>query len=113
MPPAPSELAFIPFVSVENMMRFVHHTGIERVLLELTDAIEDDFRRWALFEKIPRLASHSRDGVIELMPTTDGEVFSFKYVNGPRVIRPRASRRSQPSGCSRASKTAIRSCSPK
>ncbi len=82
MPPAPSELAFVPFVSVENMMRLVHHHGIERVLLELTDAVEQDYRRWALFEKAPRLASHSREGVIELMPTSDGEVFSFKYVNG-------------------------------
>ncbi|MDT8760925.1 ornithine cyclodeaminase [Sphingomonas psychrotolerans] len=82
MPPAPSELAFIPFVSVENMMRLVHHYGVERVLLELTDAVEQDYRRWELFEKAPRLASHSHEGVIELMPTSDGEVFSFKYVNG-------------------------------
>lgn len=82
MPPAPSQLAYIPFVSVENMMRVVHHFGIEKILVELTDAIEADYRRWDLFEKIPRLASHSRDGVIELMPTSDGEAFSFKYVNG-------------------------------
>jgi len=82
MPPAPSQLAYIPFVSVENMMRFVHHFGIENVLLELTDAVEADYRRWELFEKTPRLASHSKDGVIELMPTSDGEAFSFKYVNG-------------------------------
>ncbi len=82
MPPAPSELAFVPFVSVENMMRLVHHHGIEPVLRELTDAVEQDYRRWSLFEKAPRLASHSREGVIELMPTSDGEVFSFKYVNG-------------------------------
>lgn len=82
MPTAPSPLAYIPFVSVENMMRFVHYFGIEKILVELTDAIEADYRRWDLFEKIPRLASHSRDGVIELMPTSDGEAFSFKYVNG-------------------------------
>jgi ornithine cyclodeaminase len=82
MPPAPSQLAYIPFVSVENMMRLVHHLGIEKVLLQLTDAIEADYRRWDLFEKTPRLASHSHEGVIELMPTSDGEAFSFKYVNG-------------------------------
>lgn len=82
MPPAASPLAFIPFVSVENMMRLVHHFGIETVLLELTDAIEADYRRWDRFEKTPRIASHSRHGVIELMPTSDGEVYSFKYVNG-------------------------------
>src|SRR4029077_20286255 len=30
----------------------------------------------------PRLASHSGEGVIELMPTSDGELYSFKLVNG-------------------------------
>ena len=82
MPPSPSQLALIPFVSVENMMRLVHHFGVESVLLELTDAVEADYRRWDLFEKTARLASHSADGVIELMPTSDGEAFGFKYVNG-------------------------------
>ena len=78
----PSEKAFIPFVSVENMMRLVHHVGIETMLIGLTEAVEADFRRWDLFDKTPRVASHSLDGVIELMPTSDGAVYSFKYVNG-------------------------------
>ena len=82
MPPVASPLAYIPFVSVENMMRIVHHLGIETVLRELTDAVEADYRRWHLFEKAPRVASHSDVGVIELMPTSDGETYSFKYVNG-------------------------------
>jgi ornithine cyclodeaminase len=82
MPPAPSPLAYIPFVSVENMMGLVNHSGIETVLLELSDAVEADYRRWEAFEKAPRVASHSQEGVIELMPTSDGEAFSFKYVNG-------------------------------
>ena len=63
-------------------MRLVHHIGIETVLTELTDVIESDFRRWPLFDKTPRVASHSREGVIELMPTSDGEIYAFKYVNG-------------------------------
>ncbi len=63
-------------------MRLVHHIGIEKVLTELTDIIESDFRRWPLFDKTPRVASHSREGVIELMPTSDGEIYAFKYVNG-------------------------------
>jgi ornithine cyclodeaminase len=79
---APSEKALVPFVSVENMMHLVHHIGVERVLVELTDVIEADFRRWDAFDKTPRVASHSREGVIELMPTSDGEIYSFKYVNG-------------------------------
>ena len=79
---APSHLALVPFISVENMMRFVLHTGVERVLVELSEEIESDFRRWELFDKTPRVASHSSVGVIELMPTSDGAYYGFKYVNG-------------------------------
>ncbi|MCK0137690.1 ornithine cyclodeaminase [Aliiroseovarius sp. F47248L] len=82
MPPLPSELAYVPFVSVEHMMGLVHHIGIEKVLIELADEIEADFKRWELFDKTPRVASHSDVGVIELMPTSDGEMYGFKYVNG-------------------------------
>jgi ornithine cyclodeaminase len=78
----PSEKALVPFVSVDNMMRLVHRVGLETMLAELTDVIEADFRRWELFDKTPRVASHSGEGVIELMPTSDGEIYSFKYVNG-------------------------------
>ena len=80
--PAPSKLAYVPFVSVENMMKLVHHIGIETMLKGIAAYIEDDFRRWDLFDKTPRVASHSKEGVIELMPTSDGEVYGFKYVNG-------------------------------
>ncbi|UYV39514.1 ornithine cyclodeaminase [Rhodobacteraceae bacterium D3-12] len=78
----PSELAYVPFVSVENMMGLVHHIGIEPMLRALADEIEADFKRWELFDKTPRVASHSEVGVIELMPTSDGEMYGFKYVNG-------------------------------
>jgi ornithine cyclodeaminase len=79
---APSKQAFVPFVSVANMMRLVHHIGIEQVMTQLAVEIETDFRRWAAFDKTPRVASHSDVGVIELMPTSDGETYGFKYVNG-------------------------------
>lgn len=79
---APSHKALVPFVSVDNMMKLVHHIGIEPMLRGLADYIEADFRRWELFDKTPRIASHSKEGVIELMPTSDGEVYGFKYVNG-------------------------------
>ncbi|HKK85065.1 MAG TPA: ornithine cyclodeaminase, partial [Roseovarius sp.] len=78
----PSDKALVPFVSVQNMMNLVHHIGIEPMLRGLSDYIEEDFRRWELFDKTPRIASHSAEGVIELMPTSDGEVYGFKYVNG-------------------------------
>lgn len=80
--PLPSKRAYVPFVSVDNMMRLVHHLGIENVLRDLTDYIEEDFARWPSFDKTPRVASHSANGVIELMPTSDGVSYGFKYVNG-------------------------------
>ena len=80
--PAPSHQAFVPFVSVDNMLKLVLRLGIERVLIDLAAEIEADFRRWPLFDKTPRVASHSDIGVIELMPTSDGETYGFKYVNG-------------------------------
>src|SRR5690606_18014580 len=79
---APSRLAIVPFVSVDSMMKLVHAIGVERFLTELAAYIEEDFRRWELFDKTPRVASHSHDGVIELMPTSDGQMYGFKYVNG-------------------------------
>ena len=78
----PSDKALVPFVSVDNMMRLIHHIGVEEMLRGLADYVEADFKRWELFDKTPRVASHSAEGVIELMPTSDGEVYGFKYVNG-------------------------------
>ncbi len=75
-------LNLVPFVSVDHMMKLVNTVGIERFLTDLAAYIEDDFRRWEIFDKTPRVASHSADGVIELMPTSDGKVYGFKYVNG-------------------------------
>ncbi|MBN9452048.1 MAG: ornithine cyclodeaminase [Bosea sp.] len=76
------QLNVVPFVSVDHMMKLVHAIGIERMLSEIADYIEDDFRRWEIFDKTPRIASHSLEGVIELMPTSDGKLYGFKYVNG-------------------------------
>lgn len=78
----PSAQALVPFVSVAEMMAIIHEVGLETALIQLTDRIEADFRRWPLFDKVARVASHSAIGVIELMPTSDGSHYAFKYVNG-------------------------------
>ena len=78
----PSDKALVPFVSVDHMMQLVHHVGLEDMLRGLADYIEEDFKRWEAFDKTPRIAAHSPDGVIELMPTSDGVSYGFKYVNG-------------------------------
>ncbi|TNC51144.1 ornithine cyclodeaminase [Rubellimicrobium rubrum] len=84
----PSAKALIPFVSVANMMRLVHRIGIEVMLRDLAEVLEGNFRRWESFDKTARIPAHSAEGVIELMPTSDGEVYGFKYVNGhPRNMR--------------------------
>ena len=72
----------VPFVSVDHMMKIVLEIGFETMLQGIADYIESDFKRWQLFDKTPRVASHSALGVIELMPTSDGVVYGFKYVNG-------------------------------
>jgi len=78
----PSNKALVPFVSVDHMMQLINHTGLTQMMIGLCEYIENDFKRWELFDKTPRVASHSAEGVIELMPTSDGEVYGFKYVNG-------------------------------
>ncbi|WP_299546260.1 ornithine cyclodeaminase [uncultured Tateyamaria sp.] len=78
----PSDKALVPFVSVDHMMQLIHHIGVQDMLRGLAGYIEDDFKRWERFDKTPRIASHSAEGVIELMPTSDGETYGFKYVNG-------------------------------
>ena len=76
------DLNIVPFISVDHMMKLVLKVGVETFLSELASTIEEDFLRWEQFDKTPRVASHSTDGVIELMPTSDGTLYGFKYVNG-------------------------------
>ena len=80
--PAPSRMAMVPFVSVADMMRIVNADGVAETIAAIADRIEADFLRWESFDKTPRVAAHSEEGVIELMPTSDGERYGFKYVNG-------------------------------
>lgn len=65
-----------------DVAQIVRAQGVAGALRRLTGEIEADFKRWQEFDKSARTASHSRDGVIELMPTADAAHYSFKYVNG-------------------------------
>jgi len=60
----------------------VAEKGLGHVLSTLVDYLEQDFLRWNEFDKSARVANHSADGVIELMPISDAELYTFKYVNG-------------------------------
>lgn len=70
------------FVGVSDMVRWIAHHGPEKLMTEMANYVEADFRRWTSFDKTERIASHTPFGVIELMPISDHDVYSFKYVNG-------------------------------
>ncbi|SDM60811.1 ornithine cyclodeaminase [Oryzisolibacter propanilivorax] len=70
------------FLSHTAAARLVARHGVLPTLRGMARAIEEDFMRWPAFDKSARVASHSRHGVIELMPVSDGRSYAFKYVNG-------------------------------
>ncbi len=72
----------VDYIGTARLRELVSLIGPGRFIEELAAEIEADYRRWDEFEKSARLASHSPGGVIELMPTSDGKLYSFKYVNG-------------------------------
>ncbi|HED35010.1 MAG TPA: ornithine cyclodeaminase [Gammaproteobacteria bacterium] len=57
-------------------------TGLEKFNLQLINQLETDFSHWNEFSKTPRHATHYKHGVIELMPCSSQQRYSFKYVNG-------------------------------
>ncbi|RYF28231.1 MAG: ornithine cyclodeaminase [Comamonadaceae bacterium] len=70
------------FLSAPRAAQLVARTGVVPCMCSMADAIEADYARWQDFDKSARTASHSRDGVIELMPVADATHYAFKYVNG-------------------------------
>jgi ornithine cyclodeaminase len=72
----------VKFAGTRDVIELVNRIGMTRMFEELVGEAEADFARWPQFEKVARVASHSRDGVIELMPTSDGETYGLKFVNG-------------------------------
>ena len=72
----------VPFLDVAATARWIADRKPERLIGDVTDALQRDFARWPELETRPRLASHSPDGVIELMPAADRDTFGFKLVNG-------------------------------
>ncbi|MFN4115232.1 MAG: ornithine cyclodeaminase [Inhella sp.] len=70
------------YLSVDDLVRLVQRKGLSACIGGVADGIEREFLRWQQFDKSPRLACHSKQGVIELMPIADDQRFSFKYVNG-------------------------------
>ena len=72
----------VDFIGIERVRELVRRKGTATFIEELAGEIAADYRRWDEFDKSPRHAVHSPVGVIELMPISDGRLYSFKYVNG-------------------------------
>ena len=72
----------VNYLGVNSVRELVRQVGLAHFLQRLVDAMDSDYRRWEQFDKSARHAIHSPVGVIELMPTSDGRLYCFKYVNG-------------------------------
>ncbi len=70
------------YLSAPQMIQLVRRKGLSACIAGVAERIERDYLRWNDFDKSARVASHSRDGVIELMPIADAAQFAFKVVNG-------------------------------
>ena len=72
----------VGYIGVTDIQRMVHAMGASAFIEKLVDELELDYQRWGDFDKSARVAHHSAEGVIELMPITDGRLYALKYVNG-------------------------------
>ena len=73
------------YIDVNDLSQLVARKGLTTCLGEMAEYIREDYLRWHDFEKCARLANHSPDGVIELMPASDANLYAFKYVNGHQM----------------------------
>ncbi len=72
----------VGFLGADAVTDLIARRGVGACIEGIADRIVADFRRWPQFDKSARMACHSPDGVIELMPIADSTTWSFKYVNG-------------------------------
>ena len=72
----------VNYIGIDQLRKLLATVGLPAFLTRLAATIEADYQRWDQFDKSPRHAIHSLHGVIELMPTSDGRLYSCKYVNG-------------------------------
>ncbi|MGC1388440.1 MAG: ornithine cyclodeaminase [Steroidobacteraceae bacterium] len=72
----------VNYIGTGRVRELVARVGAPRFMETLAAEMDADYRRWSEFDKSARHACHSQVGVIELMPTSDGRLYSFKYVNG-------------------------------
>lgn len=69
-------------LQIEDIKKIINKIGFQDYFLKLIATIEEDYKAWSDFDKMPRIATHVDGGVIELMPISNDYQYTFKYVNG-------------------------------
>ncbi len=69
-------------LQIQDIKTLIDKVGHESFTRQLVKTLEEDYSKWEKFDKTPRVANHVDGGVIELMPISDDELYTFKYVNG-------------------------------
>lgn len=69
-------------LQIDDIKQIINQIGFKQYFLKLMDTIEEDYKNWDNFDKVPRVATHVDGGVIELMPISNRQIYTFKYVNG-------------------------------
>jgi ornithine cyclodeaminase len=69
-------------LDIPSIVKLINITKLSNIILGVRNTIYRDFTRWNQFDKSVRVANHSKHGVIELMPISNKEYYTFKYVNG-------------------------------
>ncbi len=70
------------YLDLETVAKYLKEKGAANVIADVVEYIEEDFKRFDDFQKMPRTAHHSPVGVCELMPVGNDDIYTFKYVNG-------------------------------
>ena len=86
-------------LTTKDVATLIATRTLPRCLEDLAGRIRADFLRWPEFDKSARLASHSRLGVIELMPVADARYYSSSMSMAIRRIRISACPPSWPWAC--------------
>ena len=65
-----------------DIRSIIKNTGLKEFYLHLCAHLTEDFSNWHQFQHSSRHAFYVPNGVIELMPICNDDLYSFKYVNG-------------------------------
>ncbi len=69
-------------LAVPDILKLIQIISLENFFKRVISALEEDFGRWNEFILSPRHRTSYPDGVIELMPCANQQLYAFKYVNG-------------------------------